>query len=81
MFPWVTVHVMNVYVDNVCISEDDKNIPKENVPPSLPLPYLKYILEWFLGLSSMPTPPILLLYLLMQFMRRNLIFKPYPYQH
>ena len=32
---------MNVYVDNVFIFQDDKNIPKENVPPALPLSYPK----------------------------------------
>ena len=41
MFPWVAVHVMNAYVDNVCILEDDNNIPKENIPPPIHLPYLK----------------------------------------
>ena len=41
MFPWITVHVMNAYVDNVWICEDDNNSPKENVPPPLPLPYPK----------------------------------------
>ena len=39
MFPWSTVHVMNSYEDNVCIREDDNNIPKENLPPPLHLPY------------------------------------------
>ena len=33
----------------------------------------KYILYYFLGLSAMSTSPILLLYLLMQFMHRNII--------
>ena len=37
MFPWITVHVMNAYVDNICIREDDNNIPTENIPPTLPL--------------------------------------------
>ena len=41
MFPWSTVHVMNSYVDNVCIHENDKNIPQKNVPTPLPLPYNK----------------------------------------
>ena len=41
MFPWSTVHVMNAYLDNVCIREDDNNSPNENVPPPLPLPYPK----------------------------------------
>ena len=41
MFPWGTVHVMNVYVDNVCIHEDDNNSPKENLPLPLPVPYPK----------------------------------------
>ena len=39
MFPWSAVHVMNVYVDNVLIHEDNTNIPKENAPPPLPVPY------------------------------------------
>ena len=30
---------MNSYVDNVCIFEYDTNIPKENGPPLLPVPY------------------------------------------
>ena len=41
MFPWNTVHVMNAYVDNVCICEDDKNSPKENVPQPITLTYPK----------------------------------------
>ena len=41
MFPWSTANVMNAYVDNVCICEYDNNIPKENVPPPLPLHYPK----------------------------------------
>ena len=41
MFPWSTVHVMNAYVDNVCIHEDDNNRTKENTSPPLPLPYPK----------------------------------------
>ena len=28
MFPWSNMYVMNAYVDNVCIHEDDNNIPK-----------------------------------------------------
>ena len=32
---------MNAYVENVCISEDENNILKENVPPPLPFPYPK----------------------------------------
>ena len=32
---------MNAYVDNVCIHEDNNNIPKENVPPPLTIPYPK----------------------------------------
>ena len=41
MFTCITVHIMNEYVDNVCIREDEKNSPKENVPPPLPLSYPK----------------------------------------
>ena len=41
MFTWSNVYAMNAYVDNVCISEDENNTPKENVPPPLPLPYPK----------------------------------------
>ena len=41
MFPWGTVHVMNKFVDNACICEDDKNTPKENLLPPLPLSYPK----------------------------------------
>ena len=41
MFPWSTVHVMNACVDNVCIPEDDNNVPEENLPPPFPLPYPK----------------------------------------
>ena len=33
------MHVLNVYVDNVCILEDETNSPKENVPPPLPVTY------------------------------------------
>ena len=39
MFHCSNVHVINAYVDNVCICEDEVNIPKENVPPPLPVPY------------------------------------------
>ena len=41
MFYWSIMSVMNAYVDHVCIREDEKNSPKENVPPPLPLPYPK----------------------------------------
>ena len=41
MFTWSSVHVMNEYVDNVCIREDETNSPKENVSPPLPIPYPK----------------------------------------
>ena len=40
-FPWSTLHVMNEYVDIVCIHEGKNNIPKENVPPPLPIHYPK----------------------------------------
>ena len=38
---WSTVHVMNEYLDNICIREDDTNRPKENVTPPLHVPYPK----------------------------------------
>ena len=41
MFIWSTVYVMNAYVDNVFICEDNNNSPKQTVPPPLPLPYRK----------------------------------------
>ena len=41
MLYWSTVHVMNEYVDNVCICEDENNIPKDNLPLQLPLTYPK----------------------------------------
>ena len=41
MFPWINMHVMNVYADNLFICEDDNNTPKENLPPSLTIPYPK----------------------------------------
>ena len=41
MFTWSAVHVMNECVYTLCILEDENNIPKENVPPPLPLPYPK----------------------------------------
>ena len=41
VFLWSTVHVKNAYVDNVCISEDYNNSPRENVPPPLPFSYPK----------------------------------------
>ena len=44
MFLWITMHVMNGYVDNVSIREDVTNSPKENVPPPLPVIYHKTIL-------------------------------------
>ena len=39
MFTWITAHVVSAYTDNECIHEDDTNIPKENAPPPLLLPY------------------------------------------
>ena len=44
MFPRITVHVMNAYLDHVCNREDDTNTPKENLPLPLPVIYPKYIL-------------------------------------
>ena len=41
MFPWSSVHVMNVCVDSAFILEDNTNIPIEKLPPPLPLPYPK----------------------------------------
>ena len=41
MFTLSAVHVINEYVDKVCIHEDEKNTPKENPPPKIPLPYPK----------------------------------------
>ena len=41
MFPWSTMHVMNAYVYNICICEDDNNSPRENVPPPVPLSHPK----------------------------------------
>ena len=41
MFPWIDLHVMNAYVDNASIREDDTKISKENAPPPLPVPYPK----------------------------------------
>ena len=35
------MHVMNVYIDHICITEDDTNTPKENVPSPLTFPYPK----------------------------------------
>ena len=43
---------MNACVDNVFISEDDNNSPKENVPPPLPLPYPKIYPIIFPGIIS-----------------------------
>ena len=41
MFTWIAVHVINEYLYNVRINEDENNSPKENAPPPLPVPYLK----------------------------------------
>ena len=41
MFPLSNGHFVNSYVDDVCIREDYTNRPKENLPPPLPVPYLK----------------------------------------
>ena len=41
MFLLSTVHVINVYIDNSCVSEDETNTSKENVPPPLPVTYPK----------------------------------------
>ena len=40
MFTWSNVHIMNAYVVNVCIREDDKKSPKM-LPPPLPITYPK----------------------------------------
>ena len=50
MFPWSNVHVLDAYVDNLFICEDDTNSPKENVPPPIPLPYPKIYPIIFPGL-------------------------------
>ena len=39
MFTWIALHVMNAYIGNASIREDDTNRSKENVPPPLPVPY------------------------------------------
>ena len=39
MFPCSNVHVMNAYVDNVCILDYDTNNPKGNLSPTFPVPY------------------------------------------
>ena len=52
IFPWSTLHVMNAYVDNICIFEDDNNIPKENLSPPLIIPYPKIYLIVVPGLIS-----------------------------
>ena len=44
MFPCITMHVVNAYVDHLCNRGDDTNRPKENLPPPLPIPYPKYII-------------------------------------
>ena len=41
MFSFSTVHVINEYVDNASIREDDTNTLKENVPSPIPVPYPK----------------------------------------
>ena len=41
MFPWINVHIINSYVDKICIHEDDTNSSKDNLPPPLPVPYPK----------------------------------------
>ena len=38
MFPFITVNVMNSYVDHVCISEDNISSPKVNGPSPLYIP-------------------------------------------
>ena len=39
MSPCINVHVMNECVYNLYIREYDTNIPKENLPPPLPVTY------------------------------------------
>ena len=52
MFTWSNVCVMNVYIDNLCIFEDDTNRPKENVPPPLTLTYPKIYPKTVPGIIS-----------------------------
>ena len=41
MFTCITMNVMNEFLDNICIHEADINIPKENIPPPLPVTFPK----------------------------------------
>ena len=55
MFRWSIMRVMNEYVDNVCIFEDDTNSPKQNVPSPLLFPYPKIysiIVPWTIRYSN-----------------------------
>ena len=66
MFPWSTVHVMNAYVDHGCICEDDTDIPKENVPPPLPVIYPKKyptMVNWLIGYTNTSHFIILFVYI------------------
>ena len=74
MFPWITVHVMNAYIDNVRISEDDNNTQKENLRPPLPLPYPKIYHLIVPGIISYANTSNFIIVFLVQLMRRNLKF-------
>ena len=57
LFPWSTVHVMNIYIYHLCICEYDTNRPKENVPPPLPLTYSKIYPKIVPGIISYYNTP------------------------
>ena len=57
MFSWSTVHLMSSYVDNVCICEDENNIPKDNLPLQLPLTYTKIHPKIVPGIISYANTP------------------------
>ena len=81
------VNVMNSYVDNVCISEDESDNPKENAPPTLPFPYSSIYPVIFCGLISyVNTYHFIILFFYVvhawQYLKKNLPvskLKPYLY--
>ena len=38
MSTWININVINAYVENIFIYEDDNNTPKENVQPPITIP-------------------------------------------
>ena len=81
MFHWSTVHVMDAYLDHVCIRVDENNKSRENVPPKITLPYHKIYPIIVPGIVRYVNTSkfILVFFGAVHALESN--FKPYPSQH